>query len=105
MDQTLMRMLELDYNGYYCSQILMIMVLEAQGKRNPDLISAMGGLANGSGFTGGFCGCLTGAAPAGRMQRLPPASTVRPLRQRRRSIVPWQKRTSGGWAMKGSQLG
>ncbi|ABK99162.1 DVU_1555 family C-GCAxxG-C-C protein [Pelobacter propionicus] len=62
MDQTLMRMLELDYNGYYCSQILMIMVLEAQGKQNPDLISALGGLANGSGFSGGFCGCLTGAA-------------------------------------------
>lgn len=62
MDPTMMRMLELDYNGYYCSQILMIMVLEAQGRRNPDLVSAMGGLANGSGFTGGFCGCLTGAA-------------------------------------------
>ena len=62
MDPTLMRMLELDYNGYYCSQIMMIMVLEAQGKDDPDLISALGGLANGSGFRGGFCGCLTGAA-------------------------------------------
>lgn len=62
MDQTLMRMLELDYNGYYCSQILMIMVLESQGKSNPELISALGGLAHGSGFSGGHCGCLTGAA-------------------------------------------
>lgn len=62
MDQTLMRMLELDYNGYYCSQILMIMALEAQGKSNQDLISALGGLAHGSGFHDGFCGALTGAA-------------------------------------------
>lgn len=62
MDQTLMRMMELDYNGYYCSQILMIMVQDAQGKSNPDLISAMGGLAHGSGFSGGYCGTLTGAA-------------------------------------------
>ena len=62
MTQTLMRMMQLDYNGYYCSQILMTMVLDAQGKSNPDLISALGGLAHGSGFNGGFCGCLTGAA-------------------------------------------
>ena len=62
MDQTLMRMMQLDYNGYYCSQILMIMVLDALGKSNPDLISSVGGLAHGSGFNGGFCGCLTGAA-------------------------------------------
>jgi len=62
MDQTLMRMMELDYNGYYCSQILMIMVLDAQGKSNPDLISALGGLAHGSGFRGGYCGALTGGA-------------------------------------------
>jgi len=62
MDQTLMRMMELEYNGFYCSQILMIMVLDAQGKSNPDLISTLGGLAHGSGFSGGYCGTLTGAA-------------------------------------------
>ncbi|ABQ25208.1 DVU_1555 family C-GCAxxG-C-C protein [Geotalea uraniireducens] len=63
MDQTLlMRMMELSYNGYYCSQILVILALEAQGKSNPDLIRAMGGLANGCGFAGGPCGTLTGAA-------------------------------------------
>jgi len=62
MDQTLIRMMQLDYNGYYCSQILMIMVLEAMGKSNPDLISSLGGLAHGSGIRGGYCGCLTGAA-------------------------------------------
>ena len=62
MDQTRLRMMELSYQGYYCSQILLILGLEAQGKENPDLIRAMGGLANGCGFAGGPCGTLTGAA-------------------------------------------
>jgi len=54
--------MELSYNGYYCSQILLMLGLEAQGKSNPDLIRAMGGLANGCEFSGGPCGTLTGAA-------------------------------------------
>jgi len=62
MDQTMLRMMELDYNGYYCSQILMLLALELQGKENSDMIRAMGGLAHGSGFSGGICGTLTGAA-------------------------------------------
>jgi len=57
-----MRMMELSYRGYFCSQILLIMGLEAQGKTDPDLVRAMGGLANGSGLEGGTCGALTGAA-------------------------------------------
>jgi hypothetical protein len=62
MDQTLLRIMELDYQGYYCSQILLILALESQGKSNPDLVRATGGLAHGSGFNNGFCGTLTGAA-------------------------------------------
>ncbi|MDD2852779.1 MAG: C-GCAxxG-C-C family protein [Desulfuromonadaceae bacterium] len=62
MDQIQLRMMELSYNGYYCSQILVMLGLEAQGKSNPDLIRAIGGLANGCGFSGGPCGTLTGAA-------------------------------------------
>ncbi len=62
MDSTLLRIMELDYHGYYCSQILMILALESQGKTNPDLIRAMGGLAHGHGFERGTCGSLTGAA-------------------------------------------
>ncbi len=62
MDQTMLRMMELDYHGYYCSQILLILALEAQGKSNPDLVRAMGGLAHGSGFSFGICGALSGAA-------------------------------------------
>jgi hypothetical protein len=62
MDQTQLRMMELSYHGYYCSQILLLLGLDAQEKSNPDLIRAMGGLAHGSGFAGGICGTLTGAA-------------------------------------------
>jgi len=62
MDQTMLRMMELSYKGYYCSQILVLLALEAQGKENPDLIRAMGGLANGCGSEDGTCGAMTGGA-------------------------------------------
>jgi len=62
VDQTMLRIMELDYNGYYCSQILLILALEAQGKADPDLVRSMGGLAHGSGFDNGICGTLSGAA-------------------------------------------
>jgi C_GCAxxG_C_C family probable redox protein len=53
---------ELKAQGYFCSQIIMLMGLELQGKENPDLIKAMNSLAGGIGFTGHLCGALTGAA-------------------------------------------
>jgi hypothetical protein len=62
MDDATVRMMELSYHGYFCSQILMTLALEAQGKTDPDLVRAVGGLANGFGFEGGQCGALTGAA-------------------------------------------
>jgi hypothetical protein len=62
MDEATIRMMELSYRGYFCSQILLIMGLEAQGKTDPDLVRSMGGLANGCSFEGGPCGALTGAA-------------------------------------------
>lgn len=63
MDEyTAQRMRELKSQGYFCSQILMILGLELQGKDNPDLIRAMHGLAGGLGFTGETCGSLTGGA-------------------------------------------
>lgn len=56
------RMLELASEGFHCSQILLSLGLEAQGKENTDLIRAMGGLAGGVGFSGDVCGALTGGA-------------------------------------------
>lgn len=61
-DYTAQRMRELKNQGFFCSQILMIMGLELQGKDNPDLIRAVQGLAGGLGFTGETCGSLTGGA-------------------------------------------
>ena len=55
-----MRVLKLE--GFFCSQILMIMGLELQGKTNPDLIRSVQGLAGGLGFTGEICGALSGGA-------------------------------------------
>jgi len=56
------RMRELHQQGFYCSQILIIMGLELQGKSNPDLVASMHGLAGGLGFRGELCGALTGGA-------------------------------------------
>lgn len=56
------RMKELKGQGYFCSQILMQLALDLQGKDNPDLIRAMQGLAGGLGFAGEVCGALTGGA-------------------------------------------
>ncbi len=61
-DYTAQRMRELKNEGYFCSQILVILGLELQGKDNPDLIRAVHALAGGLGFTGETCGALTGGA-------------------------------------------
>jgi C_GCAxxG_C_C family probable redox protein len=54
-----LRMMELALQGYNCSQILILMALEAQGKSNPELVRAMTGLVGGLGC-GRVCGALTG---------------------------------------------
>ncbi len=61
MDE-LLKMLEFAGQGFHCSQILLFLGLDAQGKSNPDLIRAMSGLAGGIGFCGETCGALTGGA-------------------------------------------
>ena len=56
------RIRELKAQGFYCSQIIMLMGMELQGKQDPDLVRAMQALAGGIGFTGHTCGALTGGA-------------------------------------------
>lgn len=56
------RMKEMKEQGFFCSQILMQLGLELQGKENPDLVRAARGLAGGLGFTGELCGALSGGA-------------------------------------------
>lgn len=55
-------LLTLRRQGFSCSQILMKLALELDGKDNADLLRAMSGLAMGMGRTGGACGILTGGA-------------------------------------------
>lgn len=62
MNDEFLRMVELAGHGFYCSQVLLFLGLDAQGKENPDLIRAMSGLAGGLGFSGDTCGALTGGA-------------------------------------------
>ena len=46
--------------GYCCSQVMVMLALEAQGRENPELVRAMFGLCRGLASTGGTCGILTG---------------------------------------------
>jgi len=56
------RMIDLAEKNYNCSQILMILTLDQEGKENADLVRAMAGLGNGCGFFKETCGIMTGAA-------------------------------------------
>ena len=62
VNDLLMHLMELSSQGFFCSQILLMLRLEAEGKENPDLVRALGGLAGGLGFNGKACGALTGGA-------------------------------------------
>ena len=61
MNEDTFRVMELAMQGYQCSQILMVLALEAQGKQNPDLAKSMSGLVGGMGC-GKACGALTGGS-------------------------------------------
>ena len=60
MDDTQIRMLQLAAKGYYCSQIIVQLALEARGEDNPALVRAMAGPAYGCGSGRATCGALTG---------------------------------------------
>jgi len=48
--------------GFYCSQVILLMGLEWQGKEDPALVRSMHALAGGIGFSGHNCGALIGGA-------------------------------------------
>ena len=56
------RIMELSRCGYFCGQILAILLLETLGEENPGFVRAMGGLNGGVGFSGDVCGCMSGGA-------------------------------------------
>lgn len=61
MDETALRVLQLNAQGYCCSQILIKLSLEDMGEENSPLVRAMAGLCEGSG-SGDLCGVASGAA-------------------------------------------
>ena len=62
MDDTMIQMMRLAQKGYTCSQIFILLVLEARGEQNPALVRAAAGLAYGCGTGKGSCGVLTGGS-------------------------------------------
>jgi len=64
MSDTLMDIMPLASRGYCCSQILVILALEAQGLEDPAAVRAASGLCNGLGKSGACCGILTGGCCA-----------------------------------------
>jgi hypothetical protein len=62
MDDTMIQMMRLAQKGYTCSQILILLALEARGEQNPGLVRAAAGLAYGCGTGKGSCGVLTGGS-------------------------------------------
>ena len=50
--------------GYCCSQLLVLLMLQAMGKENAALVRATQGLCHGIGQSDGPCGLLTGGACA-----------------------------------------
>lgn len=62
MNPVLLDILPYVRQGYCCSQLLMLLTLQARGQEAPDLIRALNGLCYGLGFSNGPCGLLTGGA-------------------------------------------
>ncbi len=61
MEDYIERIWEMKLSGYCCSQVIIAMGLELQGKENKDLLNAMSALCNGF-YSGLLCGALSGAA-------------------------------------------
>ena len=59
-DELGFQMFKLANQGYCCSQILLKMALDAEGKENEDLLRAVNGLCLGAGSYQKTCGVLTG---------------------------------------------
>ncbi len=60
MNPMLAEILPYARKGYCCSQILVLLLLNASGQENPALVRAMQGLCHGMGASEGPCGLLSG---------------------------------------------
>ena len=64
MNPIMMELLPLVHQGYCCSQLLLLLMLQAQDRQNPGVVRAAQGLCHGIGQSDGPCGLLTGGACA-----------------------------------------
>lgn len=64
MNPLMLELLPMVRQGYCCSQLLILLMLQARDQQNPDLVRAMQGLCHGIGQSDGPCGLLTGGACA-----------------------------------------
>lgn len=64
MHPLMMEIAPLVRQGYCCSQLLALLMLDQSGAENPALVRAMQGLCHGIGQSDGPCGLLTGGACA-----------------------------------------
>lgn len=60
MDDMAFKLFKLVNAGYCCTQIIVKMALDEEGKENEDLLRAVNGLCMGVGSTQKICGVLTG---------------------------------------------
>jgi hypothetical protein len=92
MDDLMIRIIQLGREGYACSQVMVLLALEARGNANPDLVRGMAGLAYGCGDGRGTCGTLTAGccllallAREGEAEPRPPAR----LAAMQQELVDW----------------
>ncbi|MBP6974306.1 MAG: C_GCAxxG_C_C family protein, partial [Syntrophorhabdus sp.] len=62
MDNLFLQTMKLYAKGFCCSQIIVMLAMEAEGKKNPDLVRSLGGLCFGVNWSGEVCGALSGGA-------------------------------------------
>ena len=62
MNPLVLEILPLVRQGYCCSQLLLLLLLQSVGRENPELVRAMHALCHGIGGSEGPCGLLTGGA-------------------------------------------
>ncbi|HEU6438148.1 MAG TPA: C-GCAxxG-C-C family protein [Nitratidesulfovibrio sp.] len=63
-DDAFGRVLGLGASGYCCTQIMVQLLLDVQGREAPDAMRAAGGLCRGFGLAEGACGILLGGCMA-----------------------------------------
>ncbi|MFR8277140.1 MAG: C-GCAxxG-C-C family (seleno)protein [Desulfovibrio fairfieldensis] len=79
MNPLMLELLPMVGQGYCCSQLLILLMLQARDQQNPDLVRAMQGLCHGIGQSDGPCGLLTGGALPWLWPRAKVRTTRRPI--------------------------